>query len=655
MRHSKLRKLWNGVQKLDKLITLDLCNFRDLIEISDLSRAPNLQKVDLSGCVSLRQLHPSVFTRPKLRELSLIGCKFLENRQRKDPIETTTVEVCYGIRQTVCDLEGIGLEVVLSQPVEDCEVGNCSLVPCSLASRGVVGNSIGYMLAGEQLPLAPGVSIPGTLVDKERGDAHHIIDIQEDLGMNFHGEGDEDVVRSMGGLGSRVKRRKIRDMVRDEQLDFLAIQETKLEVISDALVLALWGNNDCCWSYLPSVGNSGGILSIWNKVKASLVFTFIGDGFVGVCLDLLTENKRCFVINVYAKCSSRDKRTLWSNILMSKRGFGDGLWCIVGDFNSIRDSSERRGVNLSHRDDPSAEMRSFNEFVGDLDLFDMPLVGRMFTWFHPNGIAMSRLDRLLVSPLWLDSWGDSFVRVLDRDVSDHCPLVLRYCSVDWGPKPFRFNNFCLQSREFKDVIKVTWASQEFIGWMGFILKERLKGLKGVIKEWTVRNFGDAEGKKKRLTIEIAELDSKSEGLGLVDAEVVLRKKLFEELWILLRNMDALIFQRSRSRWIKEGDSNSRYFHNCVKARKRRNNLLALRTPSGWVEGPTLVREAVVSYFKNHFDNGRWHRPTLDGIVFPQLSANKVEDLTAIFTLEEIIIYIKVVKSPSNPNLILLKP
>jgi mannosylglycoprotein endo-beta-mannosidase len=137
------------------------------------------------------------------------------------------------------------------------------------------------------------------------------------------------------GLGSRVKRRKICDLIIKEKIDFLALQETKMEVIPDALVFGLWGSSDCGWSYLPAVGNSGGILSIWNKVKASLIFTFIGDGFVGVCLDLVSENKHCFITNVYAKCNIRDKRRLWGDIIMSKRGFGDGLWCVLGDFNSV--------------------------------------------------------------------------------------------------------------------------------------------------------------------------------------------------------------------------------------------------------------------------------------------------------------------------------
>jgi hypothetical protein len=437
------------------------------------------------------------------------------------------------------------------------------------------------------------------------------------------------------GLGSRVKRRHIRDLVKEENLDFLAIQETKMEVISEALVFNLWGSSDCGWSFLPAIGDSGGVLSIWNKVKASPVFTFIRNGFVGVCLYLLAEGRRCYVVNVYTKCTLQDKRRMWGEILMSKGGFSDDLWCILGDFNSVRDISERRGVRTHLQGGRNGEMVEFDEFLGDLDLVDLPLVGRRFTWFHPNGVTMSRLDRILVSPLWFDLWGEPLVRVRERDVADHCPLVINYCTENWGPKPFRFNNFWLQNREFMELVKREWNASIGHGWMGFILKERLKSLKVAIKDWSAKSFGEVDSRKKRLIKGISDLDVKSEVVGLEEAEVVERKKLFEELWFLLKNIDALTFQRARSKWLKEGDSNSRFFHNCIKARKRRNSVKALRTPRGWVEGPTSVRGEVVAYFKDHFGNVEWNRPTLDGILFPRLPDDKVEGLTAIFTLEEI--------------------
>jgi mannosylglycoprotein endo-beta-mannosidase len=119
------------------------------------------------------------------------------------------------------------------------------------------------------------------------------------------------------GLGSRVKSLKIRKLIREEKVDFMVIQETKMDVFPDSLVFGLWGNSDCDWRFLPAMGCSGDNLSIWCKVKDSIVFTFIGDSFVGVCLDLLKENRRCFIVNVYSKCQIQDKKRLWRDLHMS--------------------------------------------------------------------------------------------------------------------------------------------------------------------------------------------------------------------------------------------------------------------------------------------------------------------------------------------------
>jgi hypothetical protein len=281
------------------------------------------------------------------------------------------------------------------------------------------------------------------------------------------------------------------------------------------------------------------------------------------------------------------------------------------------------------------EMVEFDDFVESLELIDMPLIGRSFTWFHPNGLTMSRIDRVLLSQDWNVSWGNPNVWVLPRDVSDHCPIVVRYSDSDWGPKPFRFNNFWLQNQSFKRLVANTWESQSFTGWMGFILKERLKGLKVAIKEWSKEVMGNPEVKKKTLVAEILALDNKSEFVGLSQVEVVLRKAKFDELWRLLKSIDASIFHRSRSKWLKAGDANTAYFHSRLKARRKSNGLLALQTPSGFAEGPVQVRAATVEFFKAHFACSDWVRPTLDGLQFPVLSDANNETLVAPFTAEEI--------------------
>lgn len=61
-----------------------------------------------------------------------------------------------------------------------------------------------------------------------------------------------------------------------------------------------------------------------------------------------------------------------------------------------------------------------------MEVEDLNVLGRRFSWYHPNGRSMSRIDRVLIYEEWGLLWGDSSLWVLPRDVSDHCPLILQH-------------------------------------------------------------------------------------------------------------------------------------------------------------------------------------------------------------------------------------
>ncbi|MCH89286.1 putative reverse transcriptase - beet retrotransposon [Trifolium medium] len=83
---------------------------------------------------------------------------------------------------------------------------------------------------------------------------------------------------------------------------------------------------------------------------------------VGVCLDWGVLKSICIVVNVYSKCKAREKGV---NIL-------------------------ERGLSLS------TKMVEFGSFLEDLELVDLPLLGRCFTWYHSSGRSISRIDRILI-------------------------------------------------------------------------------------------------------------------------------------------------------------------------------------------------------------------------------------------------------------------
>jgi len=221
------------------------------------------------------------------------------------------------------------------------------------------------------------------------------------------------------------------------------------------LFCSIWESEDCEWVFRASEGSSGGILSIWRKSCASVVSSFQGEGYVRVNLDWGVEKIRCIDINVYSKCDLPAKKRLWDNLIGERQTRGGGVWCVLGDFNVVGWRDERRGVNEEASSTHILEIFLFNSLLGDMELENLKVLGRRFTWYHPNGRSMSRIDRMLISKERDQVWGENVICAFPRDISGHCPLVLKNGGWNWGPSPFRFINFWLQDSDFKGVIDVT--------------------------------------------------------------------------------------------------------------------------------------------------------------------------------------------------------
>jgi hypothetical protein len=205
----------------------------------------------------------------------------------------------------------------------------------------------------------------------------------------------------------------------------------------------------------------------------------------------------------------------------------------------------------------------------------------------------------------------------------------------------------LDHKEFLNVVEGAWGSQNVVGWMGFVLKEKLKGLKVSLKEWHKLEFGGGEERIVTIIDDIKELDVRGEVVGLSDQEVILRKVLFQDLWRRLKSKDSAIFQSSRSKWLRQGDANSKFFHRCVAARGSVNSILALKVGGVWLESSAHIREAVASYFEAHFSSTGATRPKLDGVSFPSLS--EADNFQLIVPFSELEIHSVVKLSDGNKS------
>jgi hypothetical protein len=162
-------------------------------------------------------------------------------------------------------------------------------------------------------------------------------------------------------------------------------------------------------------------------------------------------------------------------------------------------------------------------------------------------------------------------------------------------------------------------------------------------------FGRLEENIHRLTLDIRRLDVKGEEGVLSLQEVEERKNSFCDLWRFLRSKERLIYQRSRAKWLKEGDANTNYFHGCLKARQRGNSISCLRVGGRWLDSSAEIIDEVVSYFSNHFSSISWERPKLNGVILPFISEGENRLLVNPFTSVEIEEVVKLSDGNKSPG------
>ncbi|XP_030961555.1 TMV resistance protein N-like [Quercus lobata] len=91
MHCSLIKQLWKGIMNLDELKLIDLSDSQTLIEIPDLSGAPNLKKLILRRCTRLYKIHASLGNLKRLIQLDLNGCKCLESLPHKINLEALEI------------------------------------------------------------------------------------------------------------------------------------------------------------------------------------------------------------------------------------------------------------------------------------------------------------------------------------------------------------------------------------------------------------------------------------------------------------------------------------------------------------------------------------------------------------------------------------
>ncbi|KAI3775666.1 hypothetical protein L1987_45415 [Smallanthus sonchifolius] len=363
------------------------------------------------------------------------------------------------------------------------------------------------------------------------------------------------------------------------------------------------------------------------KKFSSLEGLDIGRYFLCIRGVLKETGKGITFINVYSPQKLVDKRLLWTE-LERIIVYDQEFWIIGGDFNCVRDRSERRNSKFI-----ASVSNEFNEFIDKVGLHEFMLKGRKFTFVSGN--KCSRIDRFLVSWSVINEWSNAEYRALARDKLDHSPLVLKVDVRNYGAKPFRFYNSWLLRPDLEDIVARTVSEFRGCGAPDIVLMNKFKMLRQEIVKWR-KNKGIEEAEEEaNLHQELIELDAMVEDRDLTDAEqwmfVEAKKRLKELEEFKAKDMR----QKARLRWAKEGDENTSFFHGLINKRRVSNNISGVMVNGNWVFKPSEVKREVYGFFRKRFVEDLHDRPALECYGLKHLDDDDVVEMVRPFDEKEI--------------------
>nr|GEX08503.1 RNA-directed DNA polymerase, eukaryota, reverse transcriptase zinc-binding domain protein [Tanacetum cinerariifolium] len=156
-----------------------------------------------------------------------------------------------------------------------------------------------------------------------------------------------------GCLAQKAKKDWVKELCVTNKVNFLSLQETKMEMVEEFNIKSCWGNFTFDYVYSPSVDYSGELSK---------------------------------------------KKLLWDYLIFVIDNW-NGDVVIMGDFNEVRTPAERYGSIFNVQG-----ANAFNSFISSTGLEKVLSGGCSFAWCHKSANKMSKLDRFLISEEKIRAW-----------------------------------------------------------------------------------------------------------------------------------------------------------------------------------------------------------------------------------------------------------
>ncbi|GJX09413.1 RNA-directed DNA polymerase, eukaryota [Tanacetum coccineum] len=358
-----------------------------------------------------------------------------------------------------------------------------------------------------------------------------------------------------------------------------------------------WGNLGFDHVHSDAVGNSGGILCVWDPNSFSKNSVTVSDYFVMCRGHWRLTDQKMMIIAVYAPQESKEKQNLWE-YLHQEIARWKGEVIVMGDFNEVRFKSDRYGSHFN-----SYGAQRFNSFISDAGLVEVALGGSHFTWCHKSATKMSKLDRFLVSENIFRVCPHINAITLERYLSDHRPILLKENHYDYGPTPFRFFHHWLEMEGFSKFVEDTWKGCPSVGSNAMMsLMSKFRFLKCQIRVWNKSNMVSRRNVKDKIKKELEAADILIDNGNVTEEVLKDRSDLIQQLQNCEKIDSMEMAQKAKIKWAIEGDENSGFFHGIINKRRNILNIRGVMAEGTWIDRPEDVKKEFLNHFRSRFSN-----------------------------------------------------
>ena len=174
--------------------------------------------------------------------------------------------------------------------------------------------------------------------------------------------------------------------------------------------------------FVEAINMDGGLLCVWDLEVLQENQVLNGDRWICIKGVLKETSLVCTIGFVYGTYNSSEKKRLWAKLIEARNNSAAPL-LIMGDFNKVLKLEDRSSGSVLTRN-----MVDFGEQVNYMNLIDLLILGRKYTWRKEN--SCSRVHKVFVKPQWNESYPSIKLKGMKCSRIDHFPLLVEAIEIN---------------------------------------------------------------------------------------------------------------------------------------------------------------------------------------------------------------------------------